>query len=202
MIPTPCVALCLLFPTQKITGTRRAEQRAEKAKGSQPPLPADLFFVEQRDGIGNACGTIACIHAAANAAAQGAFALVDGSPLANFIALGKPETISKRGELLGASADLQAMSDDTAAAGQTEGAGTDDAQGQHFIALVPFGGMLYELDGRTFDEEGAAFPFCHGRIPDTDGAFLQMAGELIRKDFMARDPDNYNFNIVALCRDA
>jgi hypothetical protein len=39
------------------------------------------------------------------------------------------------------------VGDATAAAGETEGAGTDDAQNQHFIAFVNFNGMVYELDG-------------------------------------------------------
>ena len=64
-----------------------------------------------------------------------------------------------------AAKELQTLSDATAAAGETEGAGTDDAQGQHFIAFVNFQGMLYELDGRNFDhdaEGGEAQPVCHG----------------------------------------
>ena len=58
-----------------------------------------------------------------------------------------------RGRALFGATDLQEMSDATAAAGTTEGAGTDDAQGQHFIAFVNCGGMLYELDGRNFDKQ-------------------------------------------------
>ena len=92
-------------------------------------------------------------------------------------------------------------SDATAAAGTTEGAGTDDAQGQHFIAFVNCGGMLYELDGRNFDKqaEGAvAKPFCHGAT--SDDSFLADAAKVIREDVMARDPTSINFNITALCK--
>ena len=58
MVPQPCVALCLLYPSENISGVRRADQREKQA--SQPPPPDGLFFCMQHDGIGNACGTIAC----------------------------------------------------------------------------------------------------------------------------------------------
>uniref|UniRef100_A0A7S2R989 UCH catalytic domain-containing protein n=1 Tax=Rhizochromulina marina TaxID=1034831 RepID=A0A7S2R989_9STRA len=82
--------------------------------------------------------------------------------------------------------------------GETEGAGTDDAQDQHFICFINFEGNLMELDGRTFDAEGVAFPFNHGAT--TPETFLSDAAKVIREDFMARDPENVNFNVTALCK--
>ena len=64
MVPQPCVALCLLYPSDGISAERRADQR--KQAKDQPPPPTDLFYTMQPDGIGNACGTIACIHAVCN----------------------------------------------------------------------------------------------------------------------------------------
>ena len=52
------------------------------------------------------------------------------------------------------------------------------AQGQHFISFVPVAGQLYELDGRTLDEQGVAFPVCHG--PTSSATFLKDAAKAIK----------------------
>lgn len=133
-VPQPCVAVCLLFPSEKITGPRRAELLAKRTAGAAPP-PADLFFLQQHDGIGNACGTIACVHAVAAGAAAGAFCLADGV-LKQFIDATSTESAAARGWKLVETTQLQELSDATAAAGETQGAGTDDAMDSHFIAFV------------------------------------------------------------------
>mmetsp|Transcript_55563 Transcript_55563/g.154796 ORF Transcript_55563/g.154796 Transcript_55563/m.154796 type:complete len:239 (+) Transcript_55563:72-788(+) len=196
MVPQPCVALCLLFPSTNISRARREELRGKL--GSQPAPPPKLFFMQQHDGIGNACGTIALIHAVANSSLEGAFALESGGALAPFLATAAPLGVSDRGWRLTEATELQELSDATAAAGETAGAGTDDAQDQHFICFTHVGGMLYELDGRSTDESGVAFPFCHG--PTTAETFVADAAKVIKEDFMARDPENLNFNITALCK--
>ena len=65
MVPQACAtpALCLLYPSSKINEVRRPENAAKAPH--QPPPPPNLFFVQQCNGIGNACGTIACMHAVA-----------------------------------------------------------------------------------------------------------------------------------------
>ena len=86
-----------------------------------------------------------------------------------------------RGLALQHATEMQELSDATAASGETEGAGTDDAQGQHFISFVPVAGQLYELDGRTLDEQGVAFPVCHG--PTSTATFLKDAAKVIKHAF-------------------
>mgnify|MGYP002005635968 CR=1 FL=1 len=137
------------------------------------------------------------VHAVANAAAAGHFAL-EGGPLRGFLEKAASLSIPERGLALQHASEMQELSDAVAASGETEGAGTDDAQGQHFIAFVHLAGRLYELDGRTFDEQGVAFPVCHG--PTTGESFLKDAAKVIREEFMARDPTSINFNITALCK--
>lgn len=191
MVPQPCVALCLLFPSKNISKPHRDEMRAKHAKDAQAPV----FFVQQSDAMGNACGTIAAVHAVSNAVIDGVFALQDG-PLKHFIEKAGPLTVPERGLALHHATAMQELSDATAASGTTEGAGTDDAQGQHFIAFVASGGKLYELDGRMFDENGVAFPICHGPVTN----FVSDAARVIRDEFMARDPTSINFNVTALCK--
>ena len=68
MIPRPCFALTLLFkPSDKIRDFKLAQQE-EIEKGAvenKVPNGEELFYMKQY--VGNACGTIATIHAIANA---------------------------------------------------------------------------------------------------------------------------------------
>lgn len=193
MVPQPCAAVCLLYPSGKISKPRREMLKAK----SPPPAPSDLFFCMQQDGIGNACGTIACLHAVGNASINGCFALGDG-PLKEFMeATAKTPTPSDRGRALLDATSLQEMSDATAAAGETEGAGTDDANNSHFISFVYHKGNLYELDGRFIIGE-TAVPTCHGET--TPETFLSDVAKVVKDQFLPLDPENANFNLVALCK--
>ena len=200
MVPQPCAAVCLLFPCRDgLARGRRAELREKRrAAGSDSAPEREVFFVRQGDELGNACGTLALIHAVANAAHYGALALTPDSPLAKF----KEETAAlspeDRGAALADHALIRQLSDETAAAGQTAGAGTDDAQDQHFIAFVRGAdGGAYELDGRTLDQQGRAMAVRHGHA-DAGLPFLRLVAKVIQADFMARDPDSVNFNVTAL----
>ena len=61
MVPRPVVAVILLFPIEGETG-ELANQEAHKEAGGQGS--GSVFYVKQK--IGNACGTIALLHAMAN----------------------------------------------------------------------------------------------------------------------------------------
>jgi Ubiquitin carboxyl-terminal hydrolase, family 1 len=67
MVPTPVLAVMLLFP---ITRETDAADKQADAAGSTDALapPASLFYMKQT--IGNACGTIAMLHCIANARQQ------------------------------------------------------------------------------------------------------------------------------------
>jgi ubiquitin carboxyl-terminal hydrolase L3 len=83
---------------------------------------------------------------------------------------------SAKGWELAKTKALHELSEETAASGETEGAGTDDANDSHFICFVHMGGQLYELDGRVCDDEGVAFPVMHGATsPET---FVQDAAKV------------------------
>ena len=86
MVPRPCMALCLLFPCEKIAKERRPALRAARrdrveADKADPDndearirneAEGGVFFLEQVQGTGNACGTVACLHAVGNAVAGAA----------------------------------------------------------------------------------------------------------------------------------
>jgi len=121
-------------------------------------------------------GTIACIHAVVNAAASGHFELSKDSALAEFTSGTSDQSSSERGHALASTGAMQVLSNNTAAAGEIEGAGTDDAQNSHFICFVHVNGQLYELDGRTKDDEGVAFPVSHG--PTSAESFVTDAAKV------------------------
>ncbi|KAL6484745.1 hypothetical protein MHYP_G00067900 [Metynnis hypsauchen] len=69
--------------------------------------------------------------------------------------------------------------------------GLDEKVDLHFIAFVNVEGDLYELDGRK------PFPIAHGKT--TEDSFLEDAAEVCKK-FMARDPQELRFTVVALSK--
>ena len=74
LLPRPTVALILLFPCSPAIYQQRHEEeiqtRAEAAAGSLPPEQSEAqsaaFHLEQHASFGNACGTIAAVHAITN----------------------------------------------------------------------------------------------------------------------------------------
>lgn len=59
----------------------------------------------------------------------------------------------------------------------------------HFISLVNINNTLYELDGRK------SYPINHGKT--SNETFLSDAARVC-KEFMARDPDDMRFTVLAL----
>lgn len=157
---------------------RAAEDTELNAKVYTPPK--DLFFMKQN--IANACGTIALIHAAANAGVE----LSTDGTLQSFITKCQGKTSEESAVLLGEETVFSAAHEEVAQAGLTP---VVENVIYHFIALVNHKGTLYELDGRK------SFPISHG--PVTEDNFAQDCARVCR-EFMARDPEDVNFNIMAL----
>lgn len=60
----------------------------------------------------------------------------------------------------------------------------------HFVCFVEKGGVLYELDGRR-----------EGPVPRGSSSretLLEDAGKVIKEKFMALDPEEHRFSIMAL----
>lgn len=131
--------------------------------------------------IHNACGTIAIIHAVANSDLP----LADGSIMKEFLATCKGKTPAERATTLQNETSFSTTHENVASAGLTD---PNEPVLYHFIALVDHLGTLYELDGRK------SFPISHG---PTDGDFVKSCARVCR-EFMVRDPENVNFNIMAI----
>ncbi|XP_052795624.1 ubiquitin carboxyl-terminal hydrolase isozyme L3-like [Mya arenaria] len=179
MVPRPVIAVMLLYPI-----TEQSES-AENKLGEEKQNVGGVYYMKQT--VGNACGTVAVIHALANN--QNSINFEDNKHFNKFLedTLGKePNEIAN---ILENDSAMGAAHDDTAQEGQTEAPSRDDKINTHFIAFVCREEGLYELDGRK------SGPVFHGKT--TPDSLLEDAIEVVRK-FMARDPTQLNFTLMAL----
>ncbi|GFR86425.1 ubiquitin carboxyl-terminal hydrolase [Elysia marginata] len=177
MVPKPVAAVVLLFPDTV---------KGEEAIGEvQTDYPQDLFYTKQ--SIGNACGTVAIVHALANNQKQISFD--ESKPFKDFLEKTQAMNAEDKAKYLEKDEKMGAAHEDCAQQGDTRAPSVDERVKAHFVTFVNFNGSLYELDGR---KEGPVF---HGST--SDESVLEDSIEVVKK-FMARDPDNVNFNVMAL----
>jgi len=190
-IPQPCRALVLLHPGGGLVPAFRERRRAlvaEYAASSQPAPPIPLYMT-QHDEAGNACGTIAAIHAIANTGVP----IEPGSILANFIAsVSSSVSPALAGWKLLEESGLYAASDASAHTGDTATPEREADTDFHFIAFVNAAGRLWDLDGRK------PHPVDCGTT--SDESFLRDAATVIREQYMALAPECPNFSMLALCQ--
>lgn len=182
MLPQPVVSLMLLFPISKNYVEFAKKQEAELA---DQKTSENLFYMKQT--ISNACGTVAMIHAVANN--LDSIQLEDGS-LKDFLDKAKDKGPEERAKLLEENDKVCDAHDVVAKEGQTNAPSLDDKVEYHYVAFVQKDGSLYELDGRK------SGPVSLGDCSKDD--FLVNAANECKK-YMARDPENINFTVVALC---
>lgn len=188
MVPKPVCAVLLLFPvTEKYEAFKQEEEK--KLKDERQEVSPDVYFVKQT--IGNACGTIGLIHAVANNQTHLEFEA--DSPLKKFLEKTAKMTPDERATFLEKDESIRVTHESSAQEGQTEAPSLDEKVNLHFIAFVSNGGVLYELDGRKPQ------PIVHGKT--SEETFLEDAVEVC-KTFMARDPQEVRFTIIALSKDS
>ncbi|KAL4608827.1 ubiquitin carboxyl-terminal hydrolase isozyme L3 isoform X1 [Arapaima gigas] len=186
MVPRPVCAVLLLFPvTEKYESFRLEEEAKIKQQGQK--VSPEVYFMRQT--IGNACGTIGLIHAVANN--QGCLEFESDSALKKFLVESSCLSPEEKAAFLERDESIRVTHESSAQEGQTEAPSLDEKVDLHFIAFVNVGGHLYELDGRK------PFPISHGKT--TEDSFLEDAAEVCKK-FMARDPEELRFTVVALSR--
>ncbi|CAG4979375.1 unnamed protein product [Parnassius apollo] len=139
-----------------------------------------------KQNISNACGTVALVHSIANNTDK--IQLTEGH-LKKFLDEAKELDAAARGTLLEKSEGIINAHKELAQEGQTNTPSADDPVNHHFITFVHKDGALYELDGRK------AFPINHG--PTTPDNLLEDAAAVCKK-FIARDPNEVRFTVVAL----
>lgn len=182
-VPRPVLAVMLLFPTSDVYEQYHKKEESEiLAKGQE--ISENLFYMKQN--LSNACGTIALVHGVANNADK--IKLADGH-MKEFLEEAKKLDYVARGSLLEKYPGIINAHKELAQEGQTSTPGADDVVIHHFITLIHKDGALYELDGRK------SFPINHG--PTTENSLLEDAAKVC-KEFMARDPSEVRFTVMAL----
>ncbi|OWR54028.1 ubiquitin carboxyl-terminal hydrolase [Danaus plexippus] len=181
-VPRPVLALTLLFPISQSYEQHKEKEESEiLAKGQE--VSNNLFYMKQN--ISNACGTVALVHAVANNLDE--IGLNDGC-LKTFLEEAKNMDAVARGKLLEKCEGIIKAHTELAQEGQTNMPNAEDPINHHFITFVHKDGSLYELDGRK------AFPINHG--PCTPDYLLEDAAKVC-KEFMARDPQEVRFTVIA-----
>lgn len=218
MVPEPCAGVILLFPcTDNIYEVRR-KQKTRLLRNPPSPAAKAAYHVQQVAEFGNACGTIASVHALINGAQI--YNNTKGSALQKFRKDNANMSPQDRGRALLNAKSLRSSSDESAShrAAQTI---CPDRHGpdldHHFVAFSPisadeddFGDQntqVVELDGTK------VLPVDHGSIAailqQTDQeeledpkkhTFLRAVAHIIRKQYMEVEPDSIEFTMMALCR--
>ncbi|KAK3861096.1 hypothetical protein Pcinc_032896 [Petrolisthes cinctipes] len=183
MVPQPVGAVILLYPfTDKFEDYKNKQVEEVEAAGQE--VSEKVYFMKQF--VGNACGTVALIHAIANN--RDKIELGDGA-LKDFLESTQSKNPEERGHALESDEGISKAHEESAQEGQTEAPDREAEVNEHFIAFVEVNGNLYELDGRR------KFPINHGASsPDT---LLADAAKVCRK-IMDQDPEESHFAVVAL----
>lgn len=181
MVPSPVLAVLLLYPLSEAAEKQRAEQKEQLEKQT---IPEGLYFMKQT--VGNACGTVGITHAAMNLAEKLQFA--DDSFFSKFLSSTRGLSPDQRAHALEDDDSIDESHEAIASAGVTD-AHEAMQTNLHFVTFVHHNGKLWELDGRK------AGPVCHGS--SSGDTLLPDAARVVR-GFMERDPGEVRFNIVAL----
>lgn len=182
-VPKPVLSVMLLFPVSDAYEEHKKKEEADiLSKGQE--VSNNIFYMKQN--ISNACGTVALVHSIANNTDK--IQLGDGH-LKNFLEEAKGLDAAARGTLLEKSEGIINAHKELAQEGQTNTPSAEEPVNHHFITFVHKDGALYELDGRK------AFPINHG--PTNPDNLLEDAATVCKK-FIARDPTEVRFTVVAL----
>ncbi|GBF91570.1 ubiquitin carboxyl-terminal hydrolase-like [Raphidocelis subcapitata] len=192
MVPQPVVAVLLLYPITAETeaAAKEADGRIAAA-GPSAPRPPPVYFMKQT--IGNACGTIAMLHAFGNS--LGTVELADGSFLRRFFDATEAMTPEARGAYLEAppsgAPDIEEAHQAAGERGDTAPPQPEEDVDLHFVAFVNAGGQLVELDGRR------GGPVAHG--PTSADGLLADAAAVVRREFMEKS-SSIAFNLICLSK--
>ncbi|XP_010240577.1 ubiquitin carboxyl-terminal hydrolase 3 isoform X2 [Brachypodium distachyon] len=172
MVPQPALAVLFCFPDPPEDPSNPQEQVLAKE--------------EKIDSLGNACGTIALLHAVGNACSE--ISLLENSCLDLFFKSTASMDPYERARVLDKDDDMETAHSLAASAGDTE---LRDIVEEHYICFMVLNGTLYELDGMK------GGPIKHGS--SSPESLLQDAVHII-KAIMHKIPNSMNFNVMVLSR--
>ncbi|KAL9643221.1 hypothetical protein ABK040_014678 [Willaertia magna] len=179
MVPKPVVSVLLLFPLTK-------ENQVIQQKEDQNLVNSnDVFFMKQT--IGNACGTIAMLHAVVNN--KDKLDIKEGF-LKDFIESAANKTPEERAKLLEEDTRVEEAHEGTALSTEAQSTVVEDTN-LHFVSFVCKNNTLYEMDGRR----NGPMP----RGPTTPETLLKDAVKVV-KHYMEINPNLVQFNLVALAK--
>ncbi|XP_050686420.1 ubiquitin carboxyl-terminal hydrolase isozyme L3-like isoform X1 [Eriocheir sinensis] len=183
MVPQPVGAVILLYPfsdTQE--DFKKKQEEEQETEGAE--VPENVYFMKQF--VGNACGTVALIHAIANN--RDKIQLTDGA-LKEFLEKTESMSPEEKGHALEADNGISKAHEESAQEGQTEAPDREAQVNEHFVAFVHVDGKLFEFDGRR------KFPINHGS--SSADSILGDAAKVCRQ-YMDRQPEESRFAVVAL----
>lgn len=183
MIPQPVAAVILLYPL--------TPKQLEYTDEPQTNPNDNVWFMKQR--ISNACGTMGILHSLLNVESQVLdVSVTKDSWLDAFHSKTKTLSAIEKAEVLEADEIIRTLHDKATSddSNQTNRGNLEDRVETHFIALIRKNDKLYECDGRK--ESAIEHGDCASPME-----LLPKAINVIR-EFMARDPTELRFTIVAL----
>ncbi|KAJ8735453.1 hypothetical protein PYW07_007073 [Mythimna separata] len=183
-VPRPVLAVMLLFPISNSYEEYILKEKSDiLSKGQE--VSSNVFYMKQF--VSNACGTVALVHGVANNTDK--IDLAEGH-LKTFLDSAKNMDAVDRGKLFEKCEGIIQAHKELALEGQTNTPNAEEPVNHHFATFVHKDGYLYELDGSK-----KSFPINHG--PTTPDSLLEDAAKVC-KEFMARDPNEVRFTVMAL----
>jgi ubiquitin carboxyl-terminal hydrolase L3 len=173
MIPKPVHAAIFLFPLGSDSH-------------AAPESSDSCWFTEQT--IGNACGTVAVLHALCNLSAD---FLEENSYISNFVKNTRSLSPSERAALIENDDDLENAHKEMEHLGQSAEESPETDCGLHFVCFVAVGDKIYELDGRRKN------PSLMGVLAE-DEEFLQKVVEIVKKLYIDPKPEEMRFALLPL----
>lgn len=139
-IPRPVYGVIACF--------ERLKKDDDKRRGSEVDVNLVDFYMKQTGKLDNACGIIACLHAALNNTPDVEY--TPDSVIGRFMETTKDGTPMDRCRYLEESNEFKTVHSEFASRGQTDSITDSSKQDEikhHFVAYVVKGGKLIELDG-------------------------------------------------------
>jgi ubiquitin carboxyl-terminal hydrolase L3 len=181
-VAQPVLACVFLYPTKD-------HKRATDSKVASGPC----FYMNQVPALGNACGTIATMHALANLFPQ--HGISGSGPLFDFLSAQSEATPEQRGHAMSTDAKIHAIHQVNFQEGQSRPPDEGERVDYHFICYVVRGNELLELDGMN-----PLGPVCVESYVPTDDAGARFAAMVshIKSKWIDPYPDESRFSLMAL----